>query len=94
MCAKYGIDVKCQKIQHLEGVLHHLQQEPRVLLACNNLSLCGRLQKTCGKNPFYACVENPEFSVDENDNVAKSADDAGAVMLDLLKFKKQAVLPA
>lgn len=92
--AKYGIDVRCQKVQHLEGLLHHLQQEPRVLLACNNLSLCARLQKTCAKNPFYAAVEKPNFCLDEADEVAKAAEDAGNFMMDLLQFKKQAPVPA
>lgn len=92
--AKHGIEVRCQKVQHLEGLLNHLQQEPRVLLACNNLSLCARLKKTCARNPFYAAVEKPPFDVDESDPVVQKADDAGSFMLDLLKFKKQAPITA
>lgn len=26
--AKYGVEFRCQKVQHLEGLLNHLQQEP------------------------------------------------------------------
>lgn len=91
---KYGLEVSCQKVQHLEGLLNHLQQEPRVLLGCNNLSLCARLKKTCAKNPFYVVLDKPCFDKDECDPVAQKADDAGNFVLDLLKFKKQAPVPA
>lgn len=64
------------------------------MLGCNNLSLCARLKKTCAKNPFYAAVEKPPFDTDESDPVVQKADDAGNFMLDLLKFKKQAPVPA
>lgn len=43
--AIYGTEVRCQKVQDLEGLLNHLQQEPLVLLACNNLSLGAHLKK-------------------------------------------------
>lgn len=74
--------------------MNHLQQEPRVLLVCNNLSLCARLKKTSAKNPFYQALELSNFHADDTDEVAKSADDAGTFMMDLLKFKKQAPVPA
>lgn len=41
-----GVSVRCQKVQRLEALLAHLQQEPRVFLGCNNMTLCACLKKT------------------------------------------------
>lgn len=43
---KYGIQVKCQKIKHLEALMNHLQKESRILLGSNNLGFSARLKKT------------------------------------------------
>lgn len=88
VAGKSGLEVRCQKVQHLEGLLNHLQQEPRILLCCNSLLLCARLKKTKAANPFYAALDQLEFERDENDAVAKSAEDAGQFIMDALKFKK------
>lgn len=92
--AKYGVEFRCQKVQHLEGLLNHLQQEPWILLGCNNLSLCASLSKTKAKNPFCAAAERPDLDSDEHDTVAKTAEDDGNFIMDMLKFKKQQPIPA
>lgn len=45
-CQEYGLSCRHQKVQRLDALLNHLQQKPRTVLGCNNLSLCGRLVRT------------------------------------------------
>lgn len=73
--SKYNVDIKAQKVQHLEAILYYLQQEPRVLLGCNNLSLCARLKKTRAKNPFYAAVVPIDFTKDDAELNKKTGGD-------------------
>lgn len=93
VCQKYQLDLKCQKIKHLEALLHHLQEEPRFLLSCNNLSLCARLKKTRGPNPFYAGLELIDFHADDNNEVVQRMDDGGTFVCDVLKYKEQRAPP-
>lgn len=93
VCAKYELDLKCQKIKHLEALLHHLQEEPRFLLSSNNLSLCARLKKTRGPNPFYAGLELTDFNADENNEVVQRMDDGGTFVCDILRYKEQRAPP-
>lgn len=88
--SKYGLQVRCQKVVHLEALMNHLQTEPRVLLSCNNLSLCARLKKTQGKNPFYTGLDIGTFT--EDDQVRKE-EDGGNFMNTLLKYKEQTTSP-
>lgn len=81
VCKKYGVDVRTQKVHHLEALLHHLQEEPRILLGCNNISLCARLAKTCKKNPFYTGIPVPDFEEDESAASGKQEDDAGKFIM-------------
>lgn len=62
VCQKYQLDLKCQKIKHLEALLHHLQEEPRFLLSCNNLSLCARLKKNKRPQSLLCWFRTDRFS--------------------------------
>lgn len=90
---KYGLQVKCQKVVHLEALMNHLQTEPRVLLSCNNLSLCARLKKTQGKNPFYTGLHIRNFTEDDTIEQIRKDEDGGAFMNEILKYKEQTKPP-
>ncbi|KAL4218845.1 hypothetical protein ACF0H5_021433 [Mactra antiquata] len=39
---KSGMEVKCQKVRHMDGILGYMSNKPRLLGGCNNASLASR----------------------------------------------------
>lgn len=90
---KYGIQVKSQKVRHLEALLHHLQKPPGITLSCNNLNLCARLKKTRKDNPFYAGLDMPDFQQGDGE-VVQQTSDGGNFMNDMLQWKREPPAPS
>lgn len=55
-----GVDVKSQKVRHLQALGKHLLKPPRVLMGCNNMHLCSQLYRWSKE------IQSEQDPVDEN----------------------------
>lgn len=83
-CQEFGLTCRHQKVQRLDALLNHLQQKPRIVLGCNNLSLCGRLVRTFTMASILD--ETFDFAHDEKE-AERVQHDAGMFMKSALEYE-------
>lgn len=76
-----GIVIRSEVVRNVSAILIHLQQQPRMVMGCNNLALLGKLERTRG-------LENQIDRFEMMDEEPSTSTQASGFLSEMLKYVK------